>query len=370
MTEVSGRSEKVCALEGCGVRFRPLRANNIYHSALCSRRARDQRSRAPESEERVCALPACGERFRPTRSSEKYHSRACAVKAQNARRAASVRSAAPEQVAREDAIAALEAEGYVVQLPQPPVTPLHEFDVSRVRGDRVKVAIISDTHFGSKYQQPTYLNEFLRYAKRSKVQAVLHCGDVTDGPFKRHRNPHEVFKHSWPAMVDYTVDSLPKLGIPYYFISGNHDDWYMDDGGPDVVAAICAERDDFTYLGVTDAFMRFGKVQVEMFHPNEGVSYALSYKLQKHIEGMSPDEKPHIYLAGNYHKACHLPGYRNVEGFLLPAYQSRTHWMRGKRLASIVGGLILEFGTTPKGLASSMRLEWVLEREPLTDDWR
>jgi hypothetical protein len=173
-------------------------------------------------------------------------------------------------------------------------------------------------------------------------------------------------------MVDYASDKsyLPEVGIPYYFISGNHDDWFLDDGaGGDVVAAICERRDDFNYLGIMQAYMTFGKVKVEMFHPNEGGAYALSYKLQKHIEGMAPEEKPNVYLAGNYHKSIHVPGYRNVEGFLLPAYQSRTHWMRGKRLVSVVGGIILEFGTTDRGLAPSLSVEWVLEREPLVNDW-
>ena len=70
--------------------------------------------------------------------------------------------------------------------------------------------------------------------------------------------------------------ALPELGIPYYFISGNHDDWYLDDGGPDVVQAVCEKRDDFNYLGPVGAFRRYGKVLIEMAHPNEGGAYAFA----------------------------------------------------------------------------------------------
>lgn len=270
-----------------------------------------------------------------------------------------------------DLVRMAESRGYVIHKPQQSVRPTIEVDLSRVRGDRVRIAVISDTHFGSKYQQATHLHNFLAYARKAKVAMILHCGDVTDGPFRRHRNPQEVWLHTFPSMVEYasSTAALPELGIPYKFISGNHDDWYLDDGGADVVASICARRDDFEYLGTVGAFLRFGDIVVEMAHPNMGGAYALSYNLQKHIEGMPPDEKPHIYLAGNFHKALHLPGYRNVEGFLTPAYQSRSHWMRGKRLASVVGGIILEFGAVTKGLAPSLRPEWVLERVPLNDDW-
>lgn len=264
-----------------------------------------------------------------------------------------------------------EKRGYVIHKPEPPVAEVTEFDTSAIRGDRVRIAVISDTHAGSKYQQKTHLRNFIRYARERNVSEILHCGDVTDGPFRRHRNPQDVFLHTFGAVVEYTSSKefLPDVGIPYRFISGNHDDWYLDDGGPDIVREIADKRDDFEYLGTTQAFRRYGDVLVELAHPNMGSAYALSYNLQKHIEGMPPEEKPHIYLAGNWHKSVHLVGYRNVEGFMVPAYQSRTHWMRGKRLASVVGGIILEFGIVTKGLAPSLNIEWVIQREPLSNDW-
>jgi predicted phosphodiesterase len=270
-----------------------------------------------------------------------------------------------------DLIRAAEERGYVIHRPQPAVRPIIDLDIGRVKGERVRVAVISDTHFGSKYTQKTHLHNFLAYAKRRKVSAILHCGDLTDGPFRRHRNPHEVWLHSYDNTVDYVASeaALPKLGIPYKVISGNHDDWWLDDGGPDIVAAIAAQRSDFEYLGRVGAFVRVGPVTIELAHPNEGGAYALSYKLQKHVEGMPQGEKPDILCEGNYHKAAHLPDYRGVEGFLVPAYQSRTHWMHGKRLASVVGGMILEFGIGNRGLAPSLEVEWVIERVPLNDDW-
>lgn len=278
----------------------------------------------------------------------------------------------PSDIKDADLIRLAEERGYVIHRPSPPVRPLIEADTSQIRGSRVRIAVISDTHFGSKYQQTTHLRNFLHYAVKERgVSMILHGGDITDGPFKRHHNPHEVWLHDFRAMARYSSseDALPELGVPYKIISGNHDDWWLDDGGPDIVEEICNRRDDFEYLGRVGAFVRFGEVTVEIMHPNMGGAYALSYNLQKHIEGMPPDEKPNIYLAGNFHKSIHLPGYRNVEGFLLPSYQSRSHWMRGKRLASVVGGLILEFGITAKGLAASFNTEWVIERVPLNDDW-
>jgi len=264
-----------------------------------------------------------------------------------------------------------EEHGFIIHKPLPPVREITVADTSRIRGDRVRLAVIADTHFGSKYQQVTLLRQFLLYARKRKVNEVLHLGDTGDGPFKRHHNPQEVWLHTFPAMVEYasSEEAIPEIGVPYFFIDGNHDDWWSDDGGPVFGEAVCARRDDFHYLGSPSALRRYGDVVVELFHPNEGGAYALSYKLQKHIEQMSPEDKPNIHLAGNYHKACHLPAYRNVEGFLVPAYMSRSHWMRGKSLGSVVGGLILEFGICTDGLTPSLNIEWIIERIPLVNDW-
>jgi hypothetical protein len=43
--------------------------------------------------------------------------------------------------------------------------------------------------------------------------------------------------------------------------------------------------------------------------------------------------------------------------------------MVSKGLPSIIGGIILEFGSVPSGLAPSLLTEWVLERVPMEDDW-
>ena len=251
----------------------------------------------------------------------------------------------------EDVIRLAEERGYVIHKPMAPAREITVADTSRILGDRVRIAVISDTHFGSKYQQPTLLRQFLLYAKSRGVSEILHIGDTGDGPFRRHHNPQDVWLHTFNSMVAYasSTEALPELDIPYYFIDGNHDDWWSDDGGPIFGEALCAKRDDFNYLGSPSALRRYGDVLLEMFHPNDGGAYALSYKLQRHIEGMSPEEKPNIHLAGNYHKAIHLPGYRNVEGFLVPAWMSRSHWMKGKSLVSVGAALSWSSASAPRG---------------------
>jgi predicted phosphodiesterase len=271
---------------------------------------------------------------------------------------------------RAAAIASLEAEGFIVHKPRPPEEEVTTLDVAHLTGrDRLRLAIVSCTHFGSKYQQLTALREFCTYAdKTAKVDAFVHAGDLEDGPVKRHKNPHEVFKHDYNAMLDYSVEALPCTRKPWYIIGGNHDGWWIDDGGPNIIKALCEARDDCTYLGQDLGYLNFKDTVIEVFHYDSGTAYAYSYKPQKHIESLDASRKPHVSLIGNFHKFCALY-YRNVMAIQLPSFQAQSSWMARKSLVSEVAGVILDVGLSPKGLAPATKIEVVYTYEPRRDDW-
>jgi predicted phosphodiesterase len=269
----------------------------------------------------------------------------------------------------QEAIAQAERAGYVVHKPRPPEQETTTLDLSHLTGsDRLKLGIVSCTHFGSKHQQITALREFARYAEKAKVDAFIHAGDVQDGPHKRLRHPHEVFKHDYNAMLDYCVEALPRTRKPWYIIGGNHDRWWIDDGGPNIIKALCERRDDAIYLGQDLGYLNFRDTIIEVFHYDSGTAYAYSYKVQRHIESLDAARKPHVALVGNFHKFCALY-YRNVFAVQLPAFQAQTPWMAAKSLVSEVAGVILDIGLHPKGLAPTTRLEVVHTFEPREDDW-
>lgn len=266
-------------------------------------------------------------------------------------------------------VAEAERRGYIIHRPVPQ-EPVKEFDLSSIQGERLRVAVVSDTHLGSKYQQITHLRNFYRYARKRRVDCVIGGGDMTDGPGRMHKGQHRnIFLHEYDSQRDYAVETIPDIGVPQFWISGNHDESYMKDEGGDIVRDVCSRREDLEYIGQSEGYVQFGDVLFRIDHPHDGMSYALSYKLQKRIEALSPEHKPHILCLGNYHKVCHVSAYRNVEGFILPAFQAQTPFMASKALASIIGGLILEFGISAKGLAPSLKVEWVIERVPIPNDW-
>ena len=137
-----------------------------------------------------------------------------------------------------------------------------------------------------------------------------------------------------------------------YLVGGNHDESFYKTDGTDVSLRIDEKRDDILYLGLYGAYLKFGDIRIYMMHGDGGVAYARSYKMQKIIEQLAPENKPHILLLGHYHQPCYMEGYRNVEGFQLKCFQSQTPYLKGKGYFPVIGGTILTIHQSEKGLES------------------
>lgn len=263
--------------------------------------------------------------------------------------------------------------GLIVHRDEPHAERQIQMDAPK-RG-HIKIGVASDTHFGSKNQQVTHLRDFCRQAGEFGVDLMLHGGDVVDGTHKMHRGmEYEQFLLGADAQGGYAAKNLPEVRRPrskrpveWKAIGGNHDGSFFKDAGANVLAQL-DQRDDFTFLDAPAATFHISGVDIYLVHPDGGVPYALSYRPQKAIEEMPPDEKPHIWLAGHWHVPVHVPAYRNVESFTLPSFQSTTAYLKRKQKVSRVGGLLLDVEFSERGL-ENLTTHWVLYRTPIEKDW-
>ena len=233
-----------------------------------------------------------------------------------------------------------------------------------------KIGVVSDTHIGSNCQQITLLHEAYKMMRAKGVKKVLHAGDMVEGNGKLFRGQvYEMFLHGADAMINYAIKYYPKFnGMTTYVIGGSHDYSFYKEGGTDVLMKIAEEREDIKYLGMFGAFMKLGKILVYLMHGAGGVAYARSYKMQKIIEQIPPEKKPHILLLGHYHVQCHLPTYRNVAGFQLPCFQTQTNYLMAKALFPEIGFLILTITPNAKGIFK-YDTEWFPFYVPVKDDY-
>ena len=194
--------------------------------------------------------------------------------------------------------------GELVRLKTPPKTN----DVYQVstNSTHIPLLLISDTHLCSKYDRLDILRYLYDKAEDRGIKYILHSGDFTDGRSNRPEHIYELKETSYEGQVDYCVDKYPTFSGKTYVISGNHDDWWYKSTGSEIVKAIAKRRDDIVYLGSDVADLKIGKLKIRLFHGKGGNSYAKSYKVQKYLDSIPLEERPHILQTGHVHQSFYM----------------------------------------------------------------
>ena len=219
------------------------------------------------------------------------------------------------------------------------------FPEIRLTGRHHKFIVISDTHIGSVYSPYEWHDVVSDYANKSGAEAVLHCGDLVEG-MKIQRIGTQIYELSdigYEAQKARAMELLSKYKVPMYIISGNHDFYYQEYAGANIIKSLADSLDNLTYIGHDTADIDIDGATVRLFHGGDGSnSYAVSYRLQKLCEAITGGSKPNILIAGHVHKFCYI-FERNIHAISAPCMQMQTNFMRGKKLAAHTGFLELEF---------------------------
>jgi len=233
--------------------------------------------------------------------------------------------------------------------------PFEPLELEPLYKHKITIGAISDTHFGSKFQQPTLVQTAYQIFDEANVDFVLHMGDVVEGMKLYRGQDQEIFLHSADEQADYVLNHYPeRKAYKTYMISGSHDLVFKKLAGFDIVKNICSQRDDLVYKGEHGAHtFKVKNLTFEVIHPSGGVPYAKSYRIQKVIEGALGDIigrlrntkdlsiLPHFMLMGHLHLANYTP-HIGVDGFMVPCLQAQTPYLKAKGLQPELGVYVIE----------------------------
>jgi predicted phosphodiesterase len=232
--------------------------------------------------------------------------------------------------------------------------------------------VLSDSHMGSMNEQTSFLHYLYDYAQQRGITTVYHCGDISEG-WKRSRPDHQFSLHaiSFDEQLEHIVKHYPKRdGIMTYFITGNHDHFHIQNGGANIGKGIESQRSDMKYLGINTAVIKLGEhAKMELFHPQDGSSYALSYGGQKYLDSLNGGDKPNIIFVGHHHKSLYFL-YRNVHYFEVPSTHSQSDWEKGKRIQNTSGAWIVTVEVDSEGTVTRIVPESIIQFKHIKDDWK
>lgn len=243
-------------------------------------------------------------------------------------------------------------------------------------------AIASDTHIGSKHEQPTALRDFVHIAREEYgVGHVLHAGDVFAGRGIYKGQESEIYAISGEDQADAAAHNLPQIdGVRWYTMGGNHDYSYYKLSGLDARRDLAKKRPDVALLPFDAVELPLlPGISTYMWHPSGGMPYALSYRGQKGAEQISQQEMMDVVmgekklptirlmLIGHLHTLYQFDwGAMAVLG--CGCFEGRNSYIKRKGLAPHIGGWIVQCRFVD-GMLHRMKLERFRYRE-IEDDWR
>lgn len=208
-----------------------------------------------------------------------------------------------------------------------PSNRIHDFS-EFFKGHKMRIALISDTHLGSRLERLEDLQAAYKIMEREKVQACYHSGDLLAGQSVYKGQENEVKVWGFDDQVDYFINNYPESKkFKTSYISGNHDLSFLSKAGADPGIKIAEARDDLEYLGQVEADVLIApNIKLRLWHGGRP-SYARSYTQQKYLDGIEGGNKPDILAAGHLHVAFQQD-YRNVMAFNVGAFERQTLFLK------------------------------------------
>lgn len=131
--------------------------------------------------------------------------------------------------------------------------------------DNFKFIVISDTHFGSKYENFDYLKEVYDYALSHGIKYIFHAGDLIEGSYANYRRCKRKYMNV-EAQVNHVIEEYPyDESIINVMLLGNHDAFPIVINGFDISDSL-HERKDFVVTGYRSSYMKAKEEYISLKH--------------------------------------------------------------------------------------------------------
>ena len=236
--------------------------------------------------------------------------------------------------------------------------------------ENVKIMLISDTRFGSIYQQTTILNNLYSKASRLGVKHVFLTGDVVEGIYTGAKSIFNTTLHKfgYEDQAQLVADCFPRVdGITTYFLTGEHDLSFLKTKEKvDIGKIIESKREDMIYLGQSRRKVQIieegknGQISLFLQHAKGSVPYTVSYKPQQMINSLRNEDKTDILVTSHFGAADSFLR-RGVRSIQVPTVVKTTPEMRSAStpVYNTIGGWIVDLEKDSRGNLKNTKQIWI-----------
>ena len=139
--------------------------------------------------------------------------------------------------------------------------------------DDSKLLIISDTHYGSIYENMNYTYAVFNFAVANGIRVILHGGDIIEANVKQ-RKGFNVVKQANHFIKIYPFDN----SINTYALLGNHD--YLAINRNQKIRDILSSRNDVNVLGFKKSYLKWCGNTISLQHEIENFKLNLPIRAE------------------------------------------------------------------------------------------
>jgi hypothetical protein len=226
-----------------------------------------------------------------------------------------------------------------------------------------EVAIVSDTHFGSIYQQKTIFDNFINDCKDRNISTLVHCGDVVDGLMPQKYHSEERFLNTTSEFEQYVQKYYPSGFDTNIITAGNHEktlskeDWHYD-----FCKEIAIRRSDLTYIPKGTPIVGPGNVIFNVHHGGGSCASPGQNRTRRMrnctLRLMSEGQFGHIFIQGHCHSVAYIPSYMNVAIIGVGCFQAPNDYLIKSYGGADVCGLILGYCINELGQPVNLKLDF------------
>lgn len=210
---------------------------------------------------------------------------------------------------------------------------------------KIRFGLISDGHAGSK----TYRADIFRHAainfKRHNVDFVLNTGDTVEGISGRNDQWLNLDPHNGLGVteqVEFLAKEFEQFGdLKVYSIEaqGSHGGWafasHSGSQGLSIGWLLELRIPQYKFVGYDVADIIVNGITIRLRHP-------VKKGLVAYIDGLMPNNKPHVLLQGHFHNRVSYEPHRNVHAVNAGCMQAATPFLERQGSTPVLGYWIIE----------------------------